>query len=90
MNRLLTQLQRIDELAVGGDVGALQVVEKLTTTAHHLQKTTAGVVILLVNLDVFGELVDSLSENSDLTLRRTCVVLVKAVSLDYGCLFFLS
>ena len=51
---------------------------------YHLQKTTAGVVILLVNLDVFGELVDSLSENSDLNLRRTCVVLVKAVSLDYG------
>ena len=47
---------------------------------YHLQKTTAGVVILLVNLDVFGELVDSLSENSDLNLRRTCVVLVKAVS----------
>ena len=57
---------------------------------YHLQKTTAGVLILLVNLDVFGELVDSLSENSDLNLRRTCVVLVKAVSLDYGSLFFFS
>ena len=57
---------------------------------YHLQKTTAGVVILLVNLDVLSQLVDSLGENCDLYLGRTGILLVQTVSLDYGCLFFFS
>lgn len=70
---LLTQAEGVDQLAVGGDVGALQVVEKLTTTAHHLQKTTAGVVILLVLLEVTREAVDAGREQSHLDFGRTRV-----------------
>ncbi len=67
------KLQRVDELAVRGDVGALQVVEKLAAAAHHLQKTTAGVVILLVLLEVIREAVDAGREESDLDFGRTRV-----------------
>ena len=37
-----------DELAVALDVGLLQVVEKATALTDELEKTTAGVVVLLV------------------------------------------
>ena len=73
MNRLLTQLQRIDELAVGGDVGALEVVKELTAAAHHLQKTAAGVMILHVFLEVTGQTVDAGGEKSHLDFGRTRV-----------------
>ena len=90
MYALLTDAELFDYSAVSFNIVLLQISQQVSSVTYHLQKTTAGVVILLVNLDVFGELVDSLSENSDLNLRRTCVVLVKAVSLDYGSLFFFS
>ena len=47
-------------------------------------------MILLVNLDVFGEVVDPLGEDGDLYLGRACVVLVLAVSFNNRRFFFFS
>ena len=37
----------------------------------HLQQAAAGVVILLMGLQMFGQIVDPLGENRDLYLRGT-------------------
>ena len=39
--------------------------------ADHLQKAAAGMMVLLVHLQVFSQIVDSLGENGDLDLGRT-------------------
>jgi len=49
---LMTESQIRDDLTISLDVGALQVFQKASTAAHHLEKATAAVVILLVRVEV--------------------------------------
>ena len=58
---------------------------------NHLEQTSSGVVVLLVSLKMFGEVADSLGEDSDLNLGRTCVGLAQSVLFDNsGFLVFLD
>ena len=90
LHRLLTDTKLSDDRTIAFDILLLEVVQKVSSVTYHLQKSAAGVVILLVNLDVFSQLVDPLGEDSDLYLGRTGVLLMQTVSLDNGCLFFFS
>jgi len=47
---LMTESQFRDDLTVSLDVRALQVFQKASTAAHHLEKATPAVVILLVRV----------------------------------------
>jgi hypothetical protein len=71
--RLAADLEALDERLVTLIVDALQVVEKRTALAHHRQKPTAGMVILLVGLEVVGEVVDAFREDRNLDFGRTGV-----------------
>ncbi len=53
----------------------------------HLKETTAAVIVLVVALEVLGEVGYSVSKDSDLNLGRTCVALVSCVLLN-NCLLF--
>jgi len=53
-----------------------------SSLAHQLEQATSGVVVLLVGLEVLGELTDALGEERDLHLGRTGVAVVGAVFLD--------
>ena len=53
----------------------------------HLLQTAAAVEVLLVRLEVNGEVVDTGGQDSDLNLGRTCVSLVGCVLLDQSKLF---
>ena len=55
----------------------------------HLEQTAAAVMVLFVFLKMLVEAVDSVCENRDLNLRRTCVTLVCLVSVNNDLLFFL-
>lgn len=57
---------------------------------NHLVQTSAGVVILLMNLQMCGQILDSLGENGNLNLRRTGISFVKLVCFDDCGLFFLK
>lgn len=46
-----------------------QIVQKTTALTNHLEKTKTAVVVLLVDLEVLGELRNALCEDSDLYLR---------------------
>ena len=86
---LLTKFEFFDDGAITVDIGLHQVVEQVAAMADHLQQTTAGVVVLLVDLAVFGQLNDSLGENGDLNFGRACVLFGTGVGGDDGafCLF---
>src|SRR6185437_9604829 len=64
------------------DVGVLQVLELAAAHAHELEEAAAGVVVLLVRLEVLGEVRDALAEQRDLDLRRAGVALVRGELLD--------
>ena len=79
---LLAQVQLLDDRAVTLDIDLLQVAQKVSSVADHLQHAAAAVVVLVVALEVLCESLDSLCEKCDLHLGRTCVALVSSISLN--------
>src|SRR5262249_4088962 len=79
---LLAEVQPSDERAVALDVDALQVVELAAALAYELEQSAARVVVLLVRLEVLGEVRDPLAQERDLHLGRAGVALVRRVLPD--------
>ena len=84
---LLSDVQLADNGAVTLNIGLLEVVEKISSVTYHLEKSAAAVVILVVSLEVFVEIVDPVSEERDLNLRRAGISLMSSILLD-NCLLF--
>ena len=76
---LLADAETLDQFAILTDVFFLEVIQEVPTGANELQKTTTGMMILLVSLEVFGKIGDSCGQKSDLDLGGTGVVFVFAV-----------
>src|SRR5690554_7231578 len=68
---LATQTQTLDELQVTVGVFTLQVVQQLTTLVYHPDQAAAGMVILLVGLELILQLVDVGARQSYLNLGGT-------------------
>src|SRR5258706_14423229 len=79
---LLPELQRRDDVAVAIEIRLLEVIQRSPTLADNLKKPTTRMVILLVSLEVLGELIDSLAEKCNLLLRRAGVLLMEPVTGD--------
>ena len=78
---LLTQTQLSNDRTVAVDVLLGQIVKQASALTDHHQKAAAGVVVVLVNTQVLGQLVDSGGQNSDLDLGRTGVAGMEASSM---------
>ena len=65
---LLTKLKSLEEGLVALVRLALNVIEKLTTAGNEAEESTAGGVILLIGLEVLGEVIDTLCQESDLVV----------------------
>ena len=85
---LLSDMELFDDSSVSFNVNFLEVVEKVSSVTYHLEKSTTAVVILVVVLEVLCKIVDSVCENRDLYLGRTCVAFVCSVLFN-NCLLFL-
>ena len=85
---LLSQSELADDRAVTLDISLLQVVQKVSSVTDHLLKTAAAVEVLLVGLQVLGQVSDAVGKDRDLNLGRARVSLVGCVLLDNGELFF--
>jgi len=85
--KLLSQVQLFDDRAVTLDIGLLQVAQKVSSVTDHLQKAAAAVVVLVIGLQMLGEVVDSVGQKRDLNLGRTGVALVGSILLN-NCLLF--
>src|SRR5689334_12506403 len=71
---LTTQAETLDQGLVARGIFFLQITEQAATLIHHLEQTAAGVMILLVGLEVRGEVFDAGREQCDLDFRRTGIV----------------
>src|SRR5690606_37715625 len=79
---LTAKTELFDQRPVPIHVLGLQVIEQTATLADHLVKSTPGVMILFVDLQVPGKLVDPLCQDSDLNLGRSRVVFMQLKLLD--------
>ena len=82
MFALLSQAELADDRAVTLDVVLLQVVQQTSSVTNHLLQTAAAVEILLVSLEVLGQVSDAVGQDSNLYFGRTCVALVSSILLD--------
>lgn len=86
--RLTPKAESLDQLLVARRRRAAQIVEQPPALAHDLEQATAGVVVLQVDLEVLGELVDALGQDGDLDLGRSGVGLVTTIAVDDALLAF--
>ena len=70
---LSAKAQTSHYLVIALDVYALQIIQQTTTLRDHLEQAAPRVVVFLVGFEMFGELVDSLTEQSYLNLWRACI-----------------
>ena len=82
---VVTNAELLDKGAVLVDVLTLDVLQKATTLTDEHHQTATGVVVLLVNLQVLGEVADALGEDCDLDLGATGIMLVLAKLGDEFC-----
>jgi len=57
-----------DELAVALDIFALEIAQKAPALSDLHEQAAAAVVVLLVNLQMLGQLVDRRGEDGDLNV----------------------
>ena len=80
---LLADAELADDLRITIRIVLFEVIEEATATADHHEETPPGGMVLLVGLEVFGQLPDPLTEDSDLHFGRTRIAVVCAVLVDY-------
>ena len=59
---LFTKTEPSNYLVVALDVCPLQIIKQTATLRDHLEQATPRMIVLLVNLEMFSKLVDSLAE----------------------------
>ena len=78
----------MDQSSVSFQISFLQVVQHVSSLTYHLQQTSSGVMVLLVFLQMFVQVVDSVGQNCDLNFGGTGVAFVGSVLLhNSGFLF---
>ena len=70
---LSTEAELLDNTSVPLDVDFLEVVKGLTSLTYQAKKCTLSVVVLLVLLQMLGEVCDTVGKQSNLTLCRAGV-----------------
>ena len=73
----LEEIESIDDEKI--DVFFFQIVQKTSAGTDHLQKTAAGVMVLLIDLEVLVEVIDAFGQKRNLNLGRTRIALVQRV-----------
>ena len=76
------ELEKFDYLLVPVGVFVAQVAQEAAAAPNKLEQTTTGVVIVFVNLEMLGEMLDARGEQTDLDAGGTGVVVVLAEFID--------
>ena len=87
-NQLLAQLELFCDRLIPAYISGVQVVQKSPALADHHQQPSSGAVILLVLLQVIGQMIDALREQRNLDICRTGIPFVKPEIIDCFCLCF--
>ena len=70
---LLTQTECLDYGTIAINITVIQIFEQCTTLSNESRKRSCCHVILVMFLNVLGEMLDAISEQSYLALSRTSV-----------------
>ena len=81
-NRLLTDVESLDQVRVALCVLRFQIVEQPTAAADEHQQAAARVMIFCVRLEMLSEVVDSFAEECNLNFWRTGIAVVSLVRAD--------
>ena len=84
----VAQLEFLGDGLVAAQIRVLQVIEQAAALADHHQQSAAGAVILLVALQMLGQMVDAVREQRDLHVGGTRVLGVRLKCFDRLCLRF--
>jgi hypothetical protein len=77
--KLLAEIQLLQQLVVLGKVVTLQVIEELAAAARHLEEAAAAMEVLAVRAQVLGQVIDASGEQRDLDFGRTGILIVSLV-----------
>ena len=80
---LTTKPQTCNQVLVALVMAALEVIEQAPAPVDHLQQSAAGGVVLLMAFEMAGELSDAFAQDGHLDLRRTSVLGMNTILLDY-------
>src|SRR4026208_1556920 len=73
------QLLRDGQITIG--VGSVQIIQQTTPLPNHHQQTATRAMVLVVLLQVLRERIDSLGQQSDLSIGGAGVLLVQTKGL---------
>src|ERR1700741_920483 len=86
--RSATQAEAFNQALISGQIAILEISEQALALVDQLEQAAAGVVILLVRLEMIGEVIDAGGQQGNLHFRRAGVVRRAAeVSNDLAGLF---
>src|SRR5690606_34162520 len=85
---LAAQAELLDQGRIAGLVLALEIVKQTAALRNHGEQATSGVVILLVVLEVLGQVLDAFGKQCNLHLRRTGIALYSGKLGQDGLLAF--
>jgi hypothetical protein len=85
---LFSYSEPLNDTAIAFSVLRLNIVQKPASVANHFEEASPRGMILLVSLEMFGEIVDSFTEQSDLNFRRSRIGGMDARLADDGSLEF--
>ena len=88
-NRLLADAEFLNDLFIALGIGLSEVVQQAATLADHHEEASPGGMVLLMRLEMLRQFTNTLTQDGDLDLRGTGIVVVSPVLVDQGG-FFLS
>ena len=80
---LLPQIQFFDQHAIIFEFLVLEIIEQFSPAPDELQQPAPGGMVFFVSLKMFREHPDPLGEERDLNFRRTGILVMQFVLVDY-------
>ncbi len=77
---LLPDPQPLDQLRVVAEIPFFQIIQKMAPLTYEFKQAATRVMILLVDLEVFGQVAYSLTQDRDLHLSRPGVCPVRLIA----------
>ncbi len=80
--KLATNVEFLDQLAVSIDVFPAEITQQALALTHQIQQGPAASMVLLVFVQMLGKILNSISEQGNLSFNRACVPGVAAILLE--------
>jgi hypothetical protein len=76
---LLSQSETSDKASVSLDICLSQVLEKVSSLTYHLEQASSRMEVLVVLFEMLVKVIDSVSKDSYLNLRGSCVAFLDGI-----------